>query len=180
LTDPDTRGTVELVAERDATVHGLSAWFDAEIAEGIGFSNAPGETEAIYGQAYFPFPIAVQIQAGDRARVSIHARLVRDDYAWRWSTALFREGGGQPVHRFDQSTLLAAPLDPLTLAPGERTFVPTLGRDGELDRFILERMDAQRSVGEIAAEAGSAFGDLLPTPERALGYTGELSRRYGR
>jgi protein arginine N-methyltransferase 1 len=34
-------GELTWTAERPVTAHGLVVWFDTELAEGIGFSNAP-------------------------------------------------------------------------------------------------------------------------------------------
>src|SRR5260370_22201934 len=41
--------------QRDGTGHGLLLWFDATVAEGAHFSNAPGEPEHVYGSAFFPW-----------------------------------------------------------------------------------------------------------------------------
>src|SRR5215470_938921 len=45
----DVRGDLEWAVERSGTGHGIVVWFDADLAEGIGFSNAPGMAETVYG-----------------------------------------------------------------------------------------------------------------------------------
>jgi hypothetical protein len=42
---------------------------------GIGFSNAPGEPELIYGNAYFPLSQPVPLQKGDTVTVAFHLQL---------------------------------------------------------------------------------------------------------
>src|SRR5512138_2848153 len=39
---------------RNGTAHALVLWFDSQLYDGIEFSNAPGQPELIYGQAFFP------------------------------------------------------------------------------------------------------------------------------
>ena len=51
LTSANVMGSVRQTVERRGTVHGLAVWFDTVLAEGIGFSNAPGQPELIYGRA---------------------------------------------------------------------------------------------------------------------------------
>ncbi len=89
------RKDISFTANRRGTAHGLVVWFDAELFDGIGFSNAPGAEELIYGQAFFPFKVPFALANGDRVDVRLEARLIGDDYVWRWN---------------DQSTLLGVPL----------------------------------------------------------------------
>jgi type I protein arginine methyltransferase len=177
IASPDVSRRVSLAVERDGAAHGLSLWFDAEISTDAGFSNAPGQPEAIYGQAYFPFPRPVSLLRGDRAEITLRAKLVGDDYVWWWSSLVERDGSAEPVAAFDQSTFHAAAVDVRTLLRSERSYVPRLRRSGAVDRFILSRMDAGGTLGEISNEAAAAFPDVFPDPERALTHVGELSRR---
>jgi protein arginine N-methyltransferase 1 len=77
---PDADATVTWIVRRDGTGHGFAAWFETELAEGIGFSNAPDQPELLYGQAFFPWPEPVPLRAGDEVSVHWQARLVGRDY----------------------------------------------------------------------------------------------------
>jgi protein arginine N-methyltransferase 1 len=88
ITGPDVAGRVEWRLERAGTCHGVVVWFDATLGKGIGFSNAPGQPELIYGQMFFPWPEAVELTPGDEVSVSLRADLVGDDYTWRWRTEI--------------------------------------------------------------------------------------------
>jgi type I protein arginine methyltransferase len=178
ITSPDVQGEVRLVASRSGSVHGLSLWFDAEIGEGIGFSNSPSHAQAIYGQAFFPFPRAVQVRDGDAFVVTLRAKLVDDEYLWWWRLVSDGPGAEPDRVRFDQSTFFALPLDPRQLAKGERSFVPTGGPVAAVDRFILERMEGRQSLGEISDAALEAFPGFFSSPSQALAHVGDLSRRY--
>jgi type I protein arginine methyltransferase len=99
---------VSLPVARNGTAHGLAVWFDSELFAGTGFSNAPGETELIYGNAFLAFEQPVDVAAEDRIEVRLEARLIGDDYAWRWDTIVTSRG--EVKRSFRQSTLFGVPL----------------------------------------------------------------------
>jgi protein arginine N-methyltransferase 1 len=176
LEGPDVRGAVTWTMRREGTAHGLSAWFDATLAEDVLLSNAPGEPELVYGTAFFPFTEPIALAPGDVVSVDLEAALAGDDYVWRWETRV-RRGGERGVARadFGQSTVPDG-------APTERDLgrALTLGASGELDRFILMRMDGATSLGEIAREVRLAYATRFSTWRDALTYVGELSDQYSR
>jgi protein arginine N-methyltransferase 1 len=49
IESPNVRGNLEWVVEEPAVAHGLLLWFDTVLAEGVGFSNAPGGAEMLLG-----------------------------------------------------------------------------------------------------------------------------------
>src|SRR5262249_2910085 len=65
LEGANVRGEAAWTVERPGTAHGLLLWFDTSLVEGIGFSNAPGQPELIYGQGFFPWVDPVPVSAGD-------------------------------------------------------------------------------------------------------------------
>src|SRR5579872_6791366 len=74
--DPNICATIEGTLVRAGTAHGLCLWFDTELIDGVGFSNAPGGPELIYGQAFFPFPEPVAVASAGRIAVTLDARLI--------------------------------------------------------------------------------------------------------
>ena len=92
-------------AARSGTAHGIAIWFEAEMAEGIGFSNRPGAEELIYGQGFFPFPRPVPVSEGERIHLRLRADLVEADYVWSWTTDFTDQKIG-----FKQSTFYSVAL----------------------------------------------------------------------
>ncbi len=84
ITEPNVKSTLNWTLDRSATVHGIGAWFDANLFEEIGFSNAPGQPEYIYSNAFFPLSHPVDLEPGDRVAITLQANLVGDDYIWSW------------------------------------------------------------------------------------------------
>ena len=104
IQNPDVQGNLEWTAERAGTGHGFVVWFDAELVKGIGFSNAPGVPETIYGSFFFPWTRPVPLKQGQTVCVDLAAKLVEKDYLWRWTTRIepLEVSGASPIH-FDQS-----------------------------------------------------------------------------
>jgi SAM-dependent methyltransferase len=85
--NPHVRGTLRWTAERAATSHGFAVWFDAELAEGVGFTTGPDGAKTIYGTAFFPW--LAPVPDPGRVRVGVeHAR----------GGARRRKGALPPVH----------------------------------------------------------------------------------
>ncbi len=150
LTDPGLSAGYDWIADAPAAVHGFALWFDAELIDSVGFSNAPGEPELVYGQAFFPLLQEVQLQPGDRVQVQLRAQLIRGDYTWTWDTTVTSSAGAAPL-RLRQSTFLAQLIDPQTLTASRADTVPERGAALTLAAEILALVDGRRSIGEIAA-----------------------------
>jgi protein arginine N-methyltransferase 1 len=168
----DISGELVWSASRAGTAHGLILWFDTDLAHGIGFSNAPGAPEAIYGQAFFPWSSPVMLAIGDTVSVSLQATLVGEDYVWRWDTRILDKAS------FRQSTFFGVPLSPAKLAKRSADYAPSLNEDGRLDRLILESLDAHTPLARIADRALAAFPSRLANWQEALARVSDLSARY--
>jgi len=107
IDSPNVASSNEFTISRDATGHGISAWFDATIAEGIGFTNRPGAPELGYSMAFFPWEKPVELRHGDRVELQFDARLSGDDYLFSWRTRIFR--GQLQIAGFRQSTFFSSP-----------------------------------------------------------------------
>jgi protein arginine N-methyltransferase 1 len=180
VTDPNVAAQIEWLAERPGTGHGFVAWFDTNLYQEIGFSNAPGQAPLLYGNAFFPWQEPVRLEAGDRITIKVAADLTDDDYTWRWNSVITRPGETQEVvARFKQSNLSAVrALRSLRARGGSH--VPCASRQLEIDRFILGRIDGERSTLEIAQEVSDRFGDLFPSWDAAIDTVADLSSRYVR
>jgi protein arginine N-methyltransferase 1 len=178
LRHTDASACVTLRAQRDATAHGLCAWFDTTVADGIEISNAPGAPALVYGHAFFPWPEAVPLVAGDVATVRIAAKLVQRQYVWTWETSIERRE--KTPLRFMQSDFLAAPLAISRLSRRAADFVPSPNEDASIDGAILDLIVQCRSLGDIAREVARRHPERFPRWEEALARVGELSLRYSR
>jgi type I protein arginine methyltransferase len=178
---PDVQGQINWSISRPGLGHGLGLWFDAELAPGIGFSNAPGDLAHIYGRMFLPWLEPVALVPGDTVTVSLAADLVGDDYVWRWDTDILDpDRPDQPKASFRQSTFLSVPLSPAKLQQIASNHIPALGEEGRIDGFILGLMDGNHSLGDIAQQVARQFPQRFANEKEALTRAGKLSSRYGR
>lgn len=176
LTEPHAAGTLAWTAARAGQAHGLAAWFDAELAEGIGFTTAPDAPETIYAGAFFPWPQPVDLAAGDEITVDLRARLAGDEYVWAWNSRVRR--AGTVTAEFRQSTFLAQPFSADALRRRAHDFRPVLGEAGRIDQAALALMDGGMTLGEVAQELRRRWPERFPSWEEALSRAGRLSTAY--
>jgi protein arginine N-methyltransferase 1 len=99
----DIQAEISWRVARHGTAHGVAVWFDSELTENIRCSNHPEAPRMIYGQGLFPFCKPVGVSEGERVTVRLEARMIQDDYVWRWDTDF-------PKVSFKQSTFYGVPL----------------------------------------------------------------------
>jgi SAM-dependent methyltransferase len=179
--NPDFAATVNSTVTRAATAHGICAWFDATLAEGIEFSNAPGQPDAVYGRAFFPWPQAVAVDTGDVVSITLCADLVGPDYLWRWDTRVAdRRNPAHAKAEFKQSSFFGTPLSPARLRKQSAGHVATLNENGLIDQLSLQMMQDGKPLGEIARHLARQFPGRFARWQDALTRVGELSARYSR
>ena len=172
--------TVAAKISRAGTGHGICAWFDATLAEGITFSNAPGASELIYGKAFFPWPEPVAVEAGDEVTMTLRADPVGSDYSFGWDTRVQSAGAARRKAEFRQSSFFGEPLSPARLRKQAASHVTALNDDGRIDQLGLALMSEGRALGDIARALVQSFPQRFARWEDALTRVGELSLRYGR
>lgn len=179
--NPNGEGAFTASVTRTGTAHGILVWFDTELAEGIGFSNAPHAPELIYGSALFPWLEPVPVEPGDVVTVVLRANLVGEDYIWRWHSRVLAGGSESAVKaEFQQSTFLGVPVVPSQLRKRAANYVPALNEDGEIDQFILSLMGTGLSVSDIVARVLERFPQRFARPREALNRVCDLSQKYSR
>lgn len=90
ITNPDVDTKITQTVIRDGVAHGLLIWFDAELADDIGFSNSPqsGKVADVYGRGFFPFRKPLPLTTGAILELTIQAILCDGDYDWQWQAAV--------------------------------------------------------------------------------------------
>lgn len=150
------------------------------LAEGITFSNARGQPKLVYGNAFFPWPEPVDLEAGDTIAVAVRSDLIDGEHVWSWDTCIRRQRNpDQTAFHFRQSECVAAPLSPDKLRREAADHVPSLSEDGVVDGLILEMMREGASLGAIADRLVSSYPSRFARWQDALGRAAKLSMTYG-
>ncbi|HKS42814.1 MAG TPA: 50S ribosomal protein L11 methyltransferase [Blastocatellia bacterium] len=177
----DISAELTWTALREGVAHGISIWFDTSLIGGVGFSNAPGSQELIYGSAFFPLAEPVTLSPDDTISVAIRADLVGDDYIWRWDTRVTgRNSPGEVKANFTQSTFFATPLSLAQLRKRASNHAPSLNEDGQIEHFILSLMDGKTSLEETAHRVSDKFPEHFAKWSDALTRVSELSLKFSR
>ena len=169
---------VNLVIDRPGLAQGLAVWFDCELFPGIGFSNAPGAPELIYGQAFFPLEHGIPVSSGDQIEIEIRADLIEGSYVWSWNTRVGNRRSSAPDITYRQSSFLAKVLSPGKLARRSNHYVPPALATHMVDRYCLSLFDGRRTLGEIANALAAEFPNLFNGGPSALNHVVELAERY--
>jgi protein arginine N-methyltransferase 1 len=165
-------------AEREGTAHGLTVWFDAVLAKGVHLTNAPGETELVYGSAFFPWSEPVPIFPGDTISVMLRADLLGADYTWQWEARILDHRRQRIKGDFKQSTFFSEIFSRCWLNNIRSDHVPVLNPNGEIDQVVLSMIDGENSLAEIAKEVAARFPGRFENEYAALTHIGELSQKY--
>ncbi len=181
ISGPNLAGEMRWEPARTGTAHGLLLWFDAELAEGIGFSNAPGAPELVYGQAFFPLQAPIDLAPGDAVKIDLRADLVAGDYLWQWQTRVYtRDEPSNLKVQYRQSTFLGLGFAAENLRKRASDYRPRLSPSGEIDHLMLSMMDGDTPLETISRKALAEAPKQFQTWEEALVRAGELSRLYSR
>lgn len=177
--ESNARSTLTWTVERQGIAHGFGIWFDALLAEGIGFSNAPDKPECIYGNAFVPLSEPVDLAVGDCVRVDLQANLIGDDYTWSWNTQVVT---GTDPHSlkadFQQSTFFSIPRSLKSLHKRADSYIPIVNEFAKIDLTALDLMIAGKSLGEIAQQLHQQFPDLFTTVTKAHNHAADLAKKY--
>lgn len=178
--NPDARGALGFSVQRPGTGHGIVVWFETCLADGIGFSNAPGMPEAVYGSMFFPWTEPVPLSEGQKLCVNLEATLLENDYTWRWNTQIEPlDGSGSAVH-FQQSQFSGAVLSVTKLRQSASDHVPQLSEEGALHRRALELMDGSNSLEAISRQLAAEFPQRFARWQQALSYAAKQSLEHTR
>lgn len=176
IASPNVSASATMQADRAATAHGFVIWFDAELSTDIGFSNAPGEPEQVYGQAFFPFERPIAVAAGDTIAVEFRADLVAGSYIYSWTSHATLAGREALTYR--QSTFRGRLFAPAQFANMSPNSVPPALSEHEVDRFCLSLFDGATSLGVAGRKLAAAYPQRFATDEEGFEHASRLARRY--
>lgn len=181
VVSPAFDGTMSWTCGKQGTAHGVIVWFEADLGDGFGYSNRPGEPELLYGQKVFVLEHPVLLEVGDEVELRLAANLIGGKYIWRWDTRV-RSGKrpGEIKADYKQSDFYGTVIQPADLQQFDAGHVPVLSRDAELKRMCLNLADGNHTLGEIAQHVSAAFPDRFPEPGQAVARVSELILKQNR
>ena len=168
-----------LRAKRSGTAHGLCLWFDTQLWGDAQFSSLPCSGKMVYGHLFLPWRAPVSLVAGQEVAVELRVDPVGEDYVWCWNTTVTPTGTQKPIG-FVQSSFWGAELSPDRLRRRALDYVPLLTESGGADRWILQAMNGECTLEQIARAATERFPQEFRNLEEAVRRVSNLAERYGR
>lgn len=168
IEDPDVKSSVTFSVLRTGTVHGICLWFETLLVNGIGFTTAPGQPETVYGHAFLPLLSPVEVEPGDAVEVLLGGSSSAGKYVWRWRTTIV--GGAGTKAEFRQSSALGLPFSRRLLERSSSSYRPRRNREAEMLRFVLELMDGNLTIEEIASRLSEQFPQRFSDARESLEY----------
>jgi type I protein arginine methyltransferase len=171
LRSTSASGSIAWPLERGSTVDGLALWFEADLADGVGFSTAPGAGISAYSQMFIPFRHPVVVERPGRLRVELAARQMQENYVWSWRGWLAPGTSTEEALVTDQNSLAELVLDPAAMPLTGADTVPAIGPKGAALLAVLSRIDGQRSVSTLADMLVADAPDIFANLETAREFT---------
>lgn len=154
-------------------------WFETQLLGEIGFSCAPTAPETVYGHVFLPWLEPVCVAEGQEIQVELRVDPVGQDYIWCWDTKIAAHAG-TAGRSFQQSTFQSGQFSPASLRKRSAEYVPVLTEAGQAERWLLQAMNGEASLQEIAEAAAERFPRVFSRRGEALRCASELAERLSR
>ena len=179
ITDPHVHARLEWSVQRGGIAHGVSLWFQTELADGIGFATGPGPERMVYGIAFLLLTEPVAVSETDRVTLELKGNLVGNTYIWQWHTKFFAAGNTRlPATEFRQSTFDSSKPNLEQLRKRAAHYIPTTSGEAKVDRLVLNLMDGKTPLEDIARALAKEFPEQYRTWQQALSRVGDLAEKY--
>jgi predicted RNA methylase len=176
----DICGELEFVAQRDGLVHGIGAWFAAELIPGERLSNGPPLNTPSWSQVLLPLEKPLSVRAGQRLQLSVQTR--HNAAHWQWQVSVDGAAGGQAPFLVSDGSIQETLSGELRPAEGlfDGAHMPVRTGEAEADLLILQAMDGTTTVQDIAEKVAARFPAHFSTVSVALEHIYNLTEGYCR
>jgi hypothetical protein len=151
----DIGGAASWTYQQETIVNGLVYWFDLELVPGEWISNAPGALPGSWRQLFLPLDPPLVVPAGGSLRAGVKPERLTDGapgwLSW-WANA-----GGSDVRGHEFAGNPASFADLYGESPDAK---PRLSERGQIEARVLQLVDGERSVSDIAADLRTTFDGL--------------------
>ena len=173
---PALSSNVTSIVRRGAALHGIGAWFTAELSPSVSMTNSPFSEDAINRRAVF-FPLDPPTRVEPDERVEIDMRIVPDEKLVSWRVKIFNNSP-RPRAQFAHSTFRGMLLCPEDLHKAKPDFVPRLTSWGEARRSVVDLCDGRRNLVTIEKEVYKRHPNLFASVAEAAAFVAEVMIPY--
>ncbi len=162
--------SAKLTATRDGVIHGLAAWFVAELSPSVELTNSPCSSSRIDRNcAFLPLEAPTPVRAGDTLDAEVLFHMSDAMLSWTVSAG---------DRRFRHSTYGGMLLSEADLRRTNPSFVPVLTARGRARRTVLDLCDGRTPLAAIEARVHESHPDLFRSHAEAAVFVAEVVSGY--
>ncbi|MBC8431703.1 MAG: class I SAM-dependent methyltransferase [Desulfobacterales bacterium] len=163
------------------TLHGFGSWADFLFPGGHRFSLSYEKPVTAYSRAFFPLPEPVPVETGDciRMKVGVVKKPLPNRHTWSWWGEI-DDRHGRSKFKWQSSTLHLSQFQKQDIEFSryiDTDYCPVLNEEGHLRKFILERMNGNMTIEQIANELLVRFPENFPSLGKALTKVTRLAKK---
>ena len=159
---------IEVLIETDGICHGWMGWFQMRLLDEW-LSTDGEQSETHWSQVFLPLEQPLTLVKGDCLRLKLKRP---EGGEWSWATTL-----GSKSQR--QSSFLSQPLRPQDLLKKSDHYRPQLGGKAEAWRWLLDHIDGETSVTQLASELRLAQPGVFASEAQALQFVRAAAEGLG-
>ncbi len=156
---PLLRIAASTTIERDATIDGIGAWFEADLGGGVIMTNGPAKTDRIDREQLF-YPLARPLTATTDDRVDMSITIRPGEPVARWSISIANAAGVVRASA-SQSSFAGMLVGAADLARANPSSSPVLSEWGRARQFVLGLCDGTRTLQAIEAAVAARYPVLF-------------------
>lgn len=166
---------------KSGTLHGFGSWADFLFPGGHRFSLSYAKPVTAYSRAFFPMPEPVPVETGDciRMKVGVVKKPLPNHHTWSW-WGVIEDRHGRSKSKWQSSTLHLSQFQKQDVKLSryiDTDYCPVLNEEGHLRKFILERMNGNMTIEQIANELLVRFPENFPSLGKALTTVTRLAKK---
>jgi protein arginine N-methyltransferase 1 len=175
-------GNATVEVTRAGEMHGLGAWFVAELAPGVEMTNSPLASERVRRHnTFLPIEKPIEVEPGDR--VHLHVHIIPGETMLSWSVSVRRGREGWEENTAEllssrHSTFRGMLFSRNRLRRTQPEFRPRLSEWGKARSAVLALCDGERTLASIEHELLSRYSGLFGSRRDASRFVAEVVTRY--
>lgn len=163
---------LKIMITKSGVLHGFGSWADFIFPGGNSFSLSYEKPVRAYSRAFFPMPEPVSVETGDciQMKVSVMKKPLPNRHTWSW-WGVIEDRHGRGKSKWQCSTLHLSQFQKQDIEFSryiDTDYCPVLNEEGHLRRFILEQMNGNMTIEQIANELLVRFPENFPSVDKAL------------
>ncbi len=173
------KGRNSIQIEQDGVLQGLGGWFRSVLVDDVSITNAPPNQTPSWWHVFFNLEATLEVQKGDYLLLEASTKPSGGEWSWKVKRQPEAPDPGDEVVEWDFEHQMVDG----EIMPGRegRDFDirPTLDSDALLDLHLLQAMDGNHSIREIAEELIQKFPGTFRNQETAREHVYSFYEDYG-